>query len=564
MSTPSATRRVQAIADHLAPPALHAEHEALRIHRRPEQVPYLTPLDPVRFLLRSAMVFARSPAVEHGDHFRIDYATLAERVRRFANVLLDKYEVKKGDRVAVLCQNIPAFVEANFAVPSAGAVLVPLNTRLTAPEIGYVLQHSGASILLVQDDLRKLVPDTTTVRTIAVSDQYDPACEYEQLLAKAAAPRVWDQLPLTTDENALISINYTSGSTGRPKGVMSTYRGCYMTALGDCIHARLTPESVYLWTLPMFHCNGWNYTWAIVAAGGKQIMLNKLDYDLIWRHLRQDGVTHFCGAPTVLNEICNHRDSAELPQKVTVYSGGAALSSTLIRRLRQINIQPTQVYGLTETYGPAGHSYEQCTYSHLPEAEQHELAARQGFSAVNADEIRVLNRETAKDVLPNAQEIGEICMTGNQTMKGYYRDPAETEKVFRAGVFWTGDLAVRHPDGAIEIVDRAKDVIVSGGENISSIEVESVIVQLEAVSECAIVGAPDEKWGERPYAYIVLKMGHNLDESTVVAHCRKSLAGYKCPSKVFFVESIPKTSTGKVQKYVMRQALWKDYKKRIN
>lgn len=228
---------------------------------------------------------------------------------------------------------------------------------------------------------------------------------------------------------------------------------------------------------------GWNYTWAIVAAGGKQVMLNTLDYDLIWHHLRQTGVTHFCGAPTVLNEICNHPNSTALPQQVIVYSGGAVLSSTLIRRLRQINIQPTQVYGLTETYGPAGHSYEPITYAHLPEAEQHEMAARQGFSAVNSDEIRVLNRETAKDVAPNAQEIGEICFTGNQTMMGYYRDPVETEKVFKAGVFWTGDLAVRHPDGAIEIVDRAKDVIVSGGENISSIEVESVIVQLEAVSE---------------------------------------------------------------------------------
>lgn len=202
------------------------------------------------------MVFARRPAVQHGNHFRIDYATLAERVRKFANVLLDTYKVEKGDRVAILCQNIPAFVEANFAIPSAGCVLVPLNTRLTAPEISYVLEHSGASVLLVQDDLRRLVPDSTAVRIIAVSDHYDPSCEYEQLLAKAAAPRVWDQLPLTTDENALISINYTSGSTGRPKGVMSTFRGCYMTALGDCIHARLTPESIYLWTLPMFHCNG--------------------------------------------------------------------------------------------------------------------------------------------------------------------------------------------------------------------------------------------------------------------------------------------------------------------
>ncbi|KAI8137853.1 hypothetical protein BJV82DRAFT_633487 [Fennellomyces sp. T-0311] len=546
-----AKERVQAISDHLGP-QFSADHEKYRIQRKAGQVPYNTPLDPIRFLLRSAMVYRNKTAVIHGDR-SYDYETLADRVLRLANLLIHDFGVKKGDRVAILCQNVPAFLEAKYAIPATGAIMVPLNTRLAQPEIDYVVNHSGASVLLVQDDLWSRVSPSVqeSVKIIHVADYQnkgDPPCQYEQLLKGSKTVLGWNDLPLTTDEHAVISINYTSGSTGRPKGVMVSYRGCYMMAVGMCIQAHLTPETVYLWTLPMFHCNGWNFPWALVSVGATQVMLNKLDYTYIWKLIKELGITHYCGAPTVQNEISIHKDATRLNYTLLAFSGGAPLAAKIIRNLDNLNIYLTQVYGLTETYGPCVLTYDKGSLTQYPKDQHLKLTARQGYNIITQDEVRVLDRESAKDVEANGKQVGEICLVGNVTMLGYYNDPVETEKAFRAGVFWTGDLAVRHPDGVIEIVDRSKDVIVSGGENISSIEVENTIVMMEEVSECAIIAGPDEKWGERPFAFVVVREGYTVTESGVIAHCRNNLAGYKCPSKVIFVDSIPKTSTGKPRK----------------
>ncbi|KAF7724455.1 hypothetical protein EC973_000964 [Apophysomyces ossiformis] len=520
----TAHQRLQRISQHIRG---GSSFESLRIARRLNEPPNFTALNPVRFLLRSALVYAHKTAVIHRQK-SYTYQEFAERCRRLANVLLLDYGIRRGDRVAILCQNIPSVVEAHYAVPAAGAVMVPLNTRLAAAEIEYILTHSGASVVLVQDELLHLLTPAAkaSLKLIHISDaeQDDP---YDRLLEGCKATIPWTDLALDANENDTISINYTSGSTGRPKGVVTSYRGSYLTALGVSIHHGLSVDSVFLWTSPLFHCNGWCFPWAVVAVGGTQVMLNKMDYTYIWKLLKEAGVTHYCGAPTVQNEICNHKDATRLDRPIRVMVGGSALSSTTMSRLRKLNIHPVHIYGLTETYGPAAMTYNPTLLLDLPEEEQVRLLARQGFGMIVNDELRVLDRETAKDVVPDGKTIGEICFTGNQTMMGYYKDPEETKKAFRAGVFWSGDLAVRHPDGAIEIVDRSKDVIVSGGENISSIEVEGVIVQLEEVSECAIVGGPDDKWGERPYAFIVLRNGRSLTAEAVIAHCRKKLAGYK-------------------------------------
>ncbi|KAI9258693.1 hypothetical protein EDC94DRAFT_613197 [Helicostylum pulchrum] len=546
MSVNTANKRLQSLKHHLAPND-NPHFESLRLHRRPNQVPYLSKLDPLQFLLRSAMVHAQKTAILHQGH-SYTYLELSDRVKSLANVLIETYNVKPGDRVAVFCQNIPAFMDAQFAIPAIGAIIVPVNTRLAAKEVDYVIEHSGSSVLIVQDELSDRLSQTSRAilaHVIHVADSQNRTQDpYEQLIAGSKNCLSWNDFPTQNDENATISINYTSGSTGKPKGVMVSYRGAYMMAIGMAIQDGLSSKTVFLWTLPMFHCNGWGFPWAVVMVGGTQVMLDKLDYTRIWKLLKEHGVTHYNGAPTVQNEICNHPDAVRLNHTIKAYSGGSALSATLIRRMNNLNLEPTQVYGLTETYGPAVTTYDVNTLDDYTEEEKYALLARPGFGIVTSDEVRVLNATTYKDVNPDGKEIGEICFTGNLVMKGYYKNPVETEKSFRNGVYWSGDLAVRHADGSLEIVDRSKDVIVSGGENISSIEVESVIYQLDDVNECAIVAGPDDKWGERPVAFVVVKKRSMLQAQEVVAHCRDSLAGYKCPSKVIFIDQLPRTSTG--------------------
>ncbi|KAI8351761.1 hypothetical protein EDC96DRAFT_518328 [Choanephora cucurbitarum] len=530
----------------------------VHIHRRPDQKPYISKLDPLQFLLRSAMVYATNTAVIDGGR-QLTYMDLAHRVRTLANVFISQYNIQQGERVGILCQNLIPNLEAQFAIPAIGAIMVPINTRLGMEEIEYIIQHAGISLLIVQGELIERLSQTIllSVKTIEAGHTASP---YEKLLASHEPKLSWNDLPSVTDENETISINYTSGSTGRPKGVMATYRGLYMMAIGMIIHSKLSPDTRFLWTLPMFHCNGWGFPWAIVAVGGTQLMLDKMDYTKIWELLRHYNINHYNGAPTVQLEICNHKDASRLPHPVTVFSGGkdisfhefvkhfandglvigSVLSATLVKQMKALNLVPTQVYGLTETYGPAVTSYDHSLLRNYTEEEQFKLLARPGFNIITSDEVRVLDKQGV-DVKPDGNTVGEICFTGNLVMKGYYNAPEETEKAFRCGYFWTGDLGVRHPDGSIEIVDRIKDIIISGGENISSLEVENVLIQLDEVLECTVVAGPDDKWGERPVAFVVVKKGHVLDEKTVIEHCRKLLAGYKCPNKIIFTETIPKT-----------------------
>ncbi|KAG1046503.1 hypothetical protein G6F43_011012 [Rhizopus delemar] len=528
MSIPN--KRLQGIKAHISPDedSQISNVESLRLRRKHDQVPYHSPLDPLRFLLRSSMVFAEKTAVIHRQR-SYTYRELSDRVRRLATVLIKAYHVKKGDRVAILCQNIPSNLESMYAIPATGGIMVPVNTRLVAEEIEYILRHSGATLLILQQEFESKMTNAikSLVKIIYVADSDNPNQDpYEMMLANCKKPKLWDEMPLLNDENAVFSINYTSGSTGRPKGVMASYRGVYLNALGMIIQGALSTNTVYLWTVPMFHCNGWSFPWALVAVGSTQVMLNKIDYSLIWDLLIKHNITHYNGAPTVQNELCNHKKAVRLNHP-------------------HLNLQPTQVYGLTETYGPAVLGYDVAILSEYNEEEQQKRLARQGYNTIISDELRVLNKDSGLDVTANGKEIGEVCFTGNLVMLGYYNDPEETEKAFKGGVFWSGDLAVRHPDGTIEILDRSKDIIVSGGENISSIEVENVVVQLEEVMECAIVSEPDDKWGERPVAFVVLKAGKTLTADIIFDHCRKLLAGYKCPEKVIFIKELPKTSTGK-------------------
>ncbi|KAI8363903.1 hypothetical protein BD560DRAFT_177174 [Blakeslea trispora] len=521
------SKRLGLIKHHLMPTGNH-HFESLRINRRPDQTLHLSKLDPLSFLLRSAMVYASNTAVIYGDK-QYTYRELSERVKKLANALISQYNVQQGERVGVLCQNIAPNLEAQFAIPAVGAIIVPINTRLGTEEIEYIIQHSGVSVLIVQREFverisRQLINSIKIIEADhSTGPQHDP---YEILLATTEPKFSWDELPSVADENETISINYTSGSTGRPKGVMASYRGLYMMAIGMIIHSKLSSDTRFLWTLPMFHCNGWGFPWAIVAVGGTQIMLDKMDYAQIWELLKYHNVNHYNGAPTVQNEICNHENASRLAHPVTVFSGGSVLSTTLIRRMKALNLMPTQVYGLTETYGPIVTSYDHSLLRNYTEEEQLKLLARPGFNIVTSDEVRVLDND-GMDVRPDGSTVGEVCFAGNLVMKGYYNDPEETKKAFRNGYFWTGDLGIRNPDGSIEIVDRKKDIIISGGENISSLEVENTIVQLDEVLECSVVAGPDEKWGERPVAFVVIKKGNSLDEKTVIQHCKRLIAGYK-------------------------------------
>ncbi|KAI7867128.1 hypothetical protein BDF14DRAFT_1805776 [Spinellus fusiger] len=572
-TTPSslqiARRRLERISSQVSvtkPKGATFCNESLQFQRKQGSPPHSSQLTPTLFLLKSCLLYKNKTAIIY-RHRSYTYQTLATRVHQLANALIDNYGIQVKDRVGILCQNIPAAMDANYGVPCSGGVLVPINTRLASDEIEYIIDHSGVSILIIQDEFWEKLTDKikATVKLIRVSDADDVSTDpYEQLLMNSSCSRSWQQLPLLEDENDLFSINYTSGSTGRPKGVMVTHRGVYLSSVSVVINAGITSESIYLWTLPMFHCNGWSFPWALVLAGSTQIMLSKMDYDNIWYLMVEKGVTHYAGAPTVQNEICSHPNAQRLKNPVKAYSGGSALSGTQIRRMFALNIQPIHIYGLTETYGPTVIGYTPILLQDVPENEREAYYARQGFSTVITDNLRVLNRNTAKDVVPDGKEIGEICFTGNLTMIGYYNDPVETEKAFRHGVFWSGDLAIRHPDGAIEVMDRSKDIIISGGENISSIEVEGVILRMNQVMECAVVGRPDEKWGEVPHAFVILRKGKILEEKDIVEHCQQFLARFKCPKTVTFIDTLPKTATGKTQKFLLKKEFWKNIKKGIN
>jgi len=525
----------------------------------PEMKVYRSELTPITFLRRSAYVFPEKIAVVHGTR-RFTYRAFEERVNRLASGLLGA-GLQKHDRVAFLSPNTPALLEAHYAVPAAGGILVAINTRLSAPEIAYILENAGARFLFVDEALYPQIAslDLSAIEVIRIEDSGTPADPYEVFLANGSPEPIPSQLD---DEEEPISMNYTSGTTGRPKGVLYTHRGTYLNALGEVIETGLNSATVYLWTLPMFHCNGWCFTWAVTAVGGTHVCLRKIDPKHIWDLLHKEGVSHFNGAPTVQIMLVNSPKAKRLDRPVTVTIAGAPPAPTLLDQLQALNLRPIHVYGLTETYGPITVCAWNAVWEDLPIPEQARLRARQGQGYVTAELVRVVD-EHNQNVPRDGQTLGEVVMRGNNVMKGYFEDPEATKETFRGGWFHSGDLAVWHVDGYIELRDRKKDIIISGGENISTIEVEQAILKHPAILECAVVAMPDEKWGERPKAFVTLKAGQMATEEELIAFCREHLAHFKCPAAVAFGK-LPKTSTGKVQKYVLREQEWRDRQKRIN
>jgi fatty-acyl-CoA synthase len=525
--------------------------EARSPHDRVAGKVFRTELNPVDFLSRAAYMYPEKIAVVDGDR-RYSYRQLAERSWRLANGLRSA-GLRKGDRVATLLFNSAPTLEAHFGVPAAGGILVAVNHRLASPEVGYILKHSGARFLLLDAGLESLIAPlalsgVTVIRCANAGDAEDP---YGQFLAGASPlpPESWLE-----DEEETISINYTSGTTGQPKGVQYTYRGAYLNALSEVIVAGMSPDSAYLWTLPMFHCNGWCFPWAVTAVAARHVTLRAVDPDLVWQLIDAEGVTHYNGAPTVHLMIINHPTAHRLERPVTAMVAASPPSPTLLARMSELNFRIVHVYGLTETYGPITMCPAQEDWQQLPLEQRSKLLARQGQAYPSADLVRVVDEEM-HDIAQDAETMGEVIMRGNNVMSGYFTDETATEKAFRGGWFHSGDLAAWHPDGNIELRDRSKDIIISGGENISSIEVEQTIAAHPAVLECAVIGIPHERWGERPKAFVTLNSEGSASAEEIIEFCRQRLAHYKCPDAIEFGQ-LPKTSTGKVQKYVLREREW--------
>jgi fatty-acyl-CoA synthase len=505
-------------------------------------------LTPTSFLQRSARVFPERTAVIDGDR-RFTYAEFADRSRRLAGALAAR-GISPGDRVAALCTNSSAMLELHNAVPWAGAVLVPLNIRLSPDELGYILGHSGARLLVADSQLAETAGQAAA--SVGIPVVVAGGAEYEEFLTGG------EPLALSCpDERGLLALNYTSGTTGRPKGVMYHHRGAYLQALAMAMHTGIGPTSRYLWTLPMFHCDGWCFPWAVSAAGATHVCLPRVEPARIWQLLRDEGITHFSAAPTVLTMIANAAEAQAGPvePRVHVQTGGAPPTPTLLARMAGLNMAVTHLYGLTETYGPLAINQWHPEWDELPGEERAQLQARQGTGNVVADPLRVVAKD-GSDVPADAETIGEIVARGNDVMLGYYEDEEATAAATLAdgdgsGWFRTGDLAVVHPDGYLEIRDRSKDIIISGGENISSVEVERVLDAHPAVLESAVVGEPDEKWGEVPVAYVTLRADGGTDDAELRAFVRSRMAAFKVPKRFVFGE-LPKTSTGKVQKNLLR------------
>jgi len=518
-----------------------------------------TELTPVSFLTRSAYVFPDKLAVVHGER-RYTYREFEARVNRLASALR-RAGLGKHDRVAFLCPNIPAMLEAHYGVPAAGGVLVAINIRLSSDEIGYILKHSGSRFVFVDAELEPLLKplDLSSVGVVRVDDTGAAGDPYEDFLGGGAPASVESWLE---DEDEMLAINYTSGTTGRPKGVIYTHRGAYMNAVGEILETGMSWDTRYLWTLPMFHCNGWCFTWGVTAVAGTHFCLRRVDPGRVWELLDAEGITHYNGAPTVQIGIVNHPRAHRLARPVTVTVAGAPPSPTLLGKLKELNLRPVHVYGLTETYGPHTVCSWHAEWDALPSEEQARLAARQGQGYAVFDLVRVVD-DKMNDVPRDGETLGEVIMRGNNVMGGYFEQPDATAEAFRGGWFHSGDIAVWHRDGYIELRDRKKDIIISGGENISTIEVEQCVARHPAVLECAVVAIPDPKWGERPKAFVTLKPGHQATEEEIIDFCKQQIAHFKAPGAVEFGD-LPKTSTGKVQKFVLRDKEWKGREKRIN
>jgi fatty-acyl-CoA synthase len=499
----------------------------------------LAPLTPLGFLARSAFVYRDAIAVVDGER-RFTYAEFQRRVERLASALLG-LGVAPGDRVAVLAPNGAAALEAHFGPMRIGAVLVMLNTRLGSAELAWILNHCGAKVLLADPQLRPLV------QSAAVPHIID---DYEAFLEGAGPETV--PAP-AVDEASSIAVNYTSGTTGFPKGVMYTHRGAWINAIGEIVEHGLDQRSVYLWTLPLFHCNGWCFPWAVTAAGARHVCLPRPEPREAVRLIQEEGVTHLCGAPVVVAGIAQFclAERIRFTRPLRIVTAGAPPTPAVIRDAEQAGAEISHVYGLTETYGPHTICARQPQWDGLPLAERAQAKARQGVAYIVAgSDLRVVDPQM-RDVPADAATVGEVVMRGNNVMLGYYADPKATEEAFAGGWFHSGDLAVVHPDGYIEIRDRLKDIVICGGENISSIEVEKVLADHPAVAEVAVIALADRKWGEVPKAYVGLKPGASATAEELIAWCRGRLAHFKCPREVEF-GLLPRTATGKVRKNELR------------
>ncbi|MDR5897958.1 acyl-CoA synthetase [Halomonas vilamensis] len=520
------------------------------------------PLSPLTFIERSASVYPDYPAVIHGSTRRTWSETWA-RCRQLASAL-QKRGLNSGDTVAAMLPNVPAMFEAHFGVPLSGCVLNTLNIRLDADAISYMLEHGEAKAVLVDPEFADVIQEAvaklnTKPLLIDVADvefvgetQGIGDVEYEALLAEGDADFPY-QLP--TDEWQAISLNYTSGTTGKPKGVVYHHRGAYLNAVSNILEWAMPHHPVYLWTLPMFHCNGWCFPWTIAANAGVSVCLRKVDPKKIMQLIADEAVTHFSGAPIILNGLVNlpDEDKRDFDHVVKVTTAGAAPPASVISGVEKLGIEVTHVYGLTEVYGPVTVCAWHDAWNELPLEERAKLKARQGVRYHMLEALCVADPNTLEPVPKDGETIGEILMRGNNVMKGYLKNPTATEQALEGGWYHTGDLAVWHKNGYIEIKDRSKDIIISGGENISTIEVEDAIYSHPSVEEAAVVAKPDEKWGETPCAFIKLKVGYGeVTAEDIIAHCREHLAGYKVPKTIVFSE-LPKTSTGKIQKFVLRE-----------
>jgi fatty-acyl-CoA synthase len=519
------------------------------------------PLTPLTHLERSASVWPNKIAVIHGDR-RITYAEFYARCRRLASALARR-GVGPGDTVSVMAPNVPALLEAHFGVPMTGAVLNAINTRLDARTVAFILDHAQAKILITDRSLSAVVKpalaeDRNKPFVVDIDDPLDPSgellgsIEYEDFIAGGDPDFAWK---MPEDEWQALSLNYTSGTTGNPKGVVFHHRGACLNAIGQILAFGLGPQTTYLWTLPMFHCNGWCYTWGVTAAAGTHVCLRRVEPKRIFELIAEHKVTHLCGAPIVLNMLVHApaQDKKPLPHEVQVAVGGAAPPSAVIESMERMGFRVHHLYGLTESYGPATLCAFQDEWSGLPLVERAGKMARQGVAYPTLDSLMVADPESMAPVPSDGKTLGELMLRSNTVMKGYLKNPNATAAAFAGGWFHTGDLAVRHPDGYVEIKDRSKDIIISGGENISSLEVEEALYRHPEIMEAAVVARPDPKWGESPCAFVTLKPGAKaISADDVIAFCRANMAAYKIPRTVVF-GPLPKTSTGKIQKFVLRE-----------
>jgi len=520
------------------------------------------PLSPLSFIRRAAAVFPDRTAVIHGTARRYSWAQAYERCRRLASALRAR-GIGRNDTVAVMAPNVPEAFEAHFGVPMIGAVLNALNIRLDAETIAFILQHGEAKVLITDREFSPVIERALAMveRKPIVIDIDDPLAQpggrllgemdYEAFLATGDPDFAWE---LPDDEWRAIALNYTSGTTGNPKGVVYHHRGAYLNALGNILAWSVPQHPIYLWTLPMFHCNGWCFPWTVTALAGTHVCLRRIEAAAILNEITEHGVTHLCGAPIVMNMLVNAPPEIKpaLTRTVEIATAGASPPAAVIEGMEAMGFRVTHIYGLTEVYGPVVVCAWHDEWDALPVGERAAIKARQGVNYPVLEGLTVANPKTLEPVARDGQTMGEVLMRGNVVMKGYLKNPTATQEAFAGGWFHTGDLGVTHPDGYIELKDRSKDIIISGGENISTIEVEGVLYRHPAVLEAAVVARPDEKWGETPCAFVTLKPNASAEVQEIIAFCRERLAGFKVPRTIVF-GPLPKTSTGKIQKFALRE-----------